>query len=283
MKELLVGISNIPIYGLSGVAGFICGMIYLAFISRKINLHFNDVIYVYVWAAVGAMIGAKLLYILIELPEIINTIRLETCNIKDIMLSILSGGFVFYGGLFGGLISVIITCRYFKYDYDKMLLAITPAMPLAHAFGRMGCAVVGCCYGLESHTVIAIVYRKSQYAPNGVGLFPVQLVEAAADLVIFGILVYVILRKYKLLNKNVILNEQEVLKGHKILDMYLLMYAVLRFILEFLRGDSIRGHWMLFSTSQWISIVIILYVFIRLYMTDTIHRGNIKHKCIKHK
>ena len=86
-----------------------------------------------------------------------------------------------------------------------------------------------------------------------------------------------------MLNKNVILNEQEVLKGHKILDMYLLMYAVLRFILEFLRGDSIRGHWMLFSTSQWISIVIILYVFIRLYMTDTIHRGNIKHKCIKHK
>lgn len=115
-------------------------------------------------------------------------------TIKDYAVGLLRGGFVFYGGVFGGLLSLVLVCRYFRYDRDSMFMVITPALPLAHAFGRVGCTVAGCCYGIETDGIISIVYHNSRYAPVGVRLFPVQLVEAAGDIVIFIILVYIILR-----------------------------------------------------------------------------------------
>ena len=92
---------------------------------------------------------------------------------------------------------------------------------------------------------IGISYADSVYAPNGVRLVPVQAMEAFADLVIFGVLVWVLLKK------------ADAHKSPGIFERYLVMYACVRFLLEFLRGDSVRGHLWLFSTSQWISMAIL--------------------------
>ena len=248
-------ISNIPVYGLLGVTGFICGIIYLALISRKTDIKFEDAIYVYVWSAIGAMIGAKLLYIFIELPGIVYTVRRIITNnhgagLRVYAVTMISGGFVFFGGVFGGLIAAVMACRYFRYDCDRMISVIVPALPLVHAFGRVGCTLTGCCYGIESTLPTAIIYKKSRYAPNGVALFPVQPVEAICDILIFAVLVYLVLKRKR--------------SGHKILDTYLLMYSIIRFILEFFRGDDIRGHWLFLSTSQWICVFIVLYYYVRV-------------------
>ena len=75
MKVILDNIENIPAYGILGTAGVICGIVYLWVITRKTGVDFNDVIYVYVWSAIGAMAGAKLLYILLEIPHITGVLR----------------------------------------------------------------------------------------------------------------------------------------------------------------------------------------------------------------
>lgn len=238
-------LNSINAYGLCGAAGFLMGIGYLFFITRIKSEDFSDFVYVYVWAAIGAVIGAKILYILLEVPWILRNAGSGDANLRQYLRIMISSGFVFYGGLFGAVFAVKTASRYFSLDFVKTLSLLTPAMPLAHAFGRVGCAVVGCCYGRQTRMCIGISYADSVYAPNGVRLVPVQAMEAFADLVIFGVLVWVLLKK------------ADAHKSPGIFERYLVMYACVRFLLEFLRGDSVRGHLWLFSTSQWISMAIL--------------------------
>lgn len=240
----MINISGISPYSMCGIFGFILGIIYLFFICKKANYDFDDIIYVYVWAAIGAMIGAKLLYLLIESDRILDDFIQGKVTVEYIY-AILSGGFVFYGGLIGSIGTVLLACKYFRLNINDTLSLITPAMPLVHAFGRIGCTIVGCCYGIEITDGIGIVYQQSQIAPLGVKLFPVQIAEALGDIIIFLMLLYFVHRDAF---------------RDKILILYLVFYSVLRFFLEFLRGDLDRGGWWLLSTSQWISIGILLIV-----------------------
>lgn len=94
-----------------------------------------------------------------------------------------------------------------------------------------------------------IKYTNSQFAPNNTNLFPVQLTESACNIIIFIILSY-IYKKSK--------------HTEKIIGLYCILYGILRFLLEFLRGDLIRGIELGLSTSQWISIVLIIIGIIQL-------------------
>lgn len=250
MKEILIGLNAISAYGLCGVAGFLLGIGYLFFITRVKSGDFDDFVYIYVWAALGAVAGAKVLYILIGIPNIARTVGSGEADLWPYLGSMVSGGFVFYGGLLGAVCAVKTASRYFSLDYVKTLSLLTPAMPLAHALGRVGCALVGCCYGRETGLCIGISYADSLYAPNGVRLFPVQVMEAIADLVIFGALVHVLLKR------------ADDYERAGVFEKYLVMYACVRFLLEFLRGDLVRGHLGALSTSQWISVIILLFVWI---------------------
>lgn len=251
LKEILNGWNSINAYGLCGVAGFLLGIGYLFFITRRKSEDFSDFVYVYVWAALGAVIGAKLLYILLEFPHILRNIMGGEANPGQYLRGMISGGFIFYGGLLGAAFAVKIVSRYFALDFAKTISLLTPSMPLAHALGRVGCTIVGCCYGRETRMCIGISYTNSLYAPNGVSLFPVQALEAAADLVIFGVLVFILMKK------------ADAYQSSGIFECYLVMYACVRFLLEFLRGDAVRGHLWLLSTSQWIIVIILLAVGIR--------------------
>lgn len=123
-----------------------------------------------------------------------------------------------------------------------------PAIPLFHVFGRVGCFLGGCCYGLPS--AWGFVYRYSPVAEaNGVSRFPVQLVEAAWNLVLF-----LLLARLQRRGRD------------RLLPLYLALYAPARFLLEFLRGDAYRGIFLGLSTSQWISLFLFpaaLYALLR--------------------
>ena len=116
----------------------------------------------------------------------------------------------------------------------KVFEISVPAMPLFHAFGRIGCFLAGCCYGKKLSTPIVI--GTIEFAR-----IPVQIIESMAEFILF-IVLFILSKK----NRDI-----------DLLRIYLVIYAVIRFADEFLRGDKIRGIYGGVSTAQWISLIIL--------------------------
>ena len=152
--------------------------------------------------------------------------------------------------LIGAVIAVFIHTKFSKSIKREQVLDIFAiSIPLFHVFGRIGCALGGCCYGIESEFGYTIYNNYLLPEVNGVNRFPVQLTEAAINLIIFLILLFMYKRN----------RMQE-----KLIYCYMIMYPIARFILEFLRGDIIRGIWFGLSTSQWISIILFVFAISKL-------------------
>ena len=143
-----------------------------------------------------------------------------------------------------------LLAKVFRLNGQTFLDQIAPAFLLFHFWGRIGCFFAGCCYGKPADWGIAM-----QQTPD-VPRIPIQLIETGCLLVIFtGLL---------LLQRR---------RSHApALRIYLISYAVCRFALEFFRGDELRGIWLGRSTSQWISLAIILYFALAALLTDMNHR-----------
>lgn len=160
------------------------------------------------------------------------------------MIKNISDGFVVYGGIIAGILAGYIYCRVKKLEFWKYLDIVVPSIALAQGFGRIGCFLAGCCYGRETTSWCAITFTNSSYAPNGVPLVPTQLISSGLDFLHFAILVW-------LSGKNKI--------PGRISALYLIFYSIGRFILEFFRGDLVRGSVGALSTSQFISIFVLLF------------------------
>lgn len=129
--------------------------------------------------------GSYLLYIFVtySLSEIWGSIVDGSFSVFK------SGGLVFYGGLIVGVLSGWIYLHAKKASFYEYAAVIVPAIPLAHAIGRIGCFLAGCCYGRIVDTPISVYYRNPiGGAPVGVPVFPIQLVESACNILVFVIL-----------------------------------------------------------------------------------------------
>lgn len=229
---------DIAMYGLMIVVGVSAGII-VGFVRAKITGHSReDLVFASMYAAIGVVIAAKLLYLLTILPYIVTNFN-DIIKSTELIKQIMSGGFVFYGGVIGGAVGALIYCRVYKLDVLSIVDALTPSIPITHMFGRLGCFFAGCCYGIEFTEPIGMYFDRSPYAPHDVTLFSVQLAEATCNLLIFVVLI-VIGRKRR--------------KRGVVFGSYLLMYTVARFVIEYFRGDEHRGILFGLSTSQWISI-----------------------------
>lgn len=237
-----IGNLSIPTYGLCLVAGALLAFLLLRYTWRFRKITRNDAIYTAFYAVIGGLIGAKLLYIIVELPAIIENPR--------ILLGMIFGGAVFYGGLIGGIIGGVLYTRRYKTGVLDTADVLLPSLVLAHAFGRVGCFFAGCCYGMVCESPISVTYPPSGFAPAGIPLLPTQLMEAAFLLLLSAFLV-LRLTKSK--------------KSGEIAGLYALLYGVWRFIIEFFRSDP-RGSLWIFSTSQLISLIFIplgIYLLLR--------------------
>lgn len=141
----------------------------------------------------------------------------------------MGGGFVFYGGLIFGIAYSYLFLKITKQNFTALSFLL-PVIPISHAIGRIGCFMAGCCYG--KHTDFFINY----YVHND-HRHPVPIYES---IFLFGL--------------GYILNKKRDLK------IYIFSYAAFRFFIEFLRGDKIRGEYLLFSTSQWISLALVILI-----------------------
>ena len=154
----------------------------------------------------------------------------------------LSAGFVFFGGLYGALAAALLYARLTRTSAERLLNMLLPAVLLIHGLGRVGCFCMGCCYGKPSEKW-GVLFSRSEIAPSDVPLLPIQLYEAAGVLLLFGVLAHMGAKKTN---------------GFRMLAVYLLAYSILRFGLEYLRGDAYRGFLLGLSVSQMLSIASVL-------------------------
>lgn len=255
MSDIMVLGREIPIYGAIGITGVCLALAYALFSCKRFGLSKDDTLYVMVFGAIGAMAGAKLLYLAVSAGAIAGELTSGQAPLSVAALKYMSGGMVFYGGFIGGLaVSCFMARRYGKAGAD-FFPVIVPAFALAHGISRSGCLLVGCCYGVETSGAFHITYESSMIAPNGVPLIPAQGMEAAGELIIFFILVWL---------------SRRVKDRRDILYAYIFMYAPMRFCLEFLRGDEARGFIMTLSVSQWISLALMGAVVVMKVMDVTV-------------
>lgn len=154
------------------------------------------------------------------------------------MMETLSSGFVVFGGIIGGIFTGWLYCRIKKLTFFKYADVILPSVALAQGFGRIGCFLAGCCYGKETEGILSVTFQESAYAPNHVALIPAQLYSSGLDFLHFFLLVMIARNKKS---------------DGQVTACYLIFYSVGRFIIEFFRGDIIRGSVGVLSTSQFIS------------------------------
>lgn len=181
-----------------------------------------------------AWIGAKTLF-LFTIPHDLSSSLIQESSFW------LGGGFVFYGGLLGGLFYLLVL-RGLKFPISKdVIWAIVPALTIGHAIGRFGCFLAGCCYGKVTDLFWGINL-------HGAHRHPTQLLEFS---LLLGLGIYL-------------------LKAKKdkafLISVYFVSYGMIRLFIEALRGDIIRGSWGPLTPSQWISLGLIsagIFIFVR--------------------
>ncbi len=232
---------------LCAAAGILMMLFFSYRTAKRRGLDEVEMIITELVAFIGVAVGSHLLYGITNIDKIAVIVRNpdKITSLKHLWecISEIFGGAVFYGGLIGGIIVGNLYLR--KKNLSSAYTDIAAcAIPLFHTFGRIGCFLGGCCYGKECS--VGFVYKNSLLPDaNGVVRFPIQLVESAFNLILFIVL-------WRLLMKDKF-------QG-KLLVVYLLSYAPARFIIEFFRGDDIRGFLFSLSTSQIVSILIVLTV-----------------------
>ena len=226
---------TIPTYALMAMIGLIVASLYLLFRLETVNLTFKGFLIYLIIGIMGLLLFSRILFVISEIPN------MDTYRPEAFLDNFLHGGIVFYGGMLGLLLTVYIITKVRKDNTRDILEFIAPAIPLFHGFARIGCLLTGCCYGIPWSWGVIMAETPD------VVRFPVQLVESLCDFIIFFMI-------QKLKKKGC----------NRTLEVYLFSYAVCRFVLEFFRGDEIRGLWWVgISTSQIVSLIIMVVVAIR--------------------
>ncbi len=229
-----IGPIPIRLYGLMIGIGFLLGIYLASRRGKKEGIDPDRILDMGVYLLLAAIIGSRLLYVLTNLQEF-SANPLEA-------FAIWKGGLVFYGGMLAAVPVGIWYVRKHNLPVWKTADVIAPYAALGHGFGRLGCFFAGCCYGAPCSGPVCITFNDPHsLAPLGVPLFPTQLMESGGEFLIFGVLI--MLRRYKKFDGQ-------------LFWFYPLFYSVLRFIIEFFRGDAVRGVYFggLISTSQIIAI-----------------------------
>lgn len=228
-KLFELGPVTIYSYGFMIALGFILCTLLAERRSRKLGLDPDKIVSLAFWCIAGGLLGAKILYYITEIKSIIENPKL----LLDI-----ANGFVVYGGILGGILGGYLFVRKNRLKFLQYFDLAMPSVSLAQGFGRLGCFMAGCCYGVETDGTWGIVFHDSPFAPNGVRLVPTQLISSAGDFLICFILCMYARRNHK---------------DGSVGALWLILYSIGRFVIEFFRGDP-RGNVGTLSTSQFIAI-----------------------------
>lgn len=247
-----LGFVEIPLYSTIFIVAFFIAVLAARRMGPSYGIAKEDILYGAVYAGIGILIGAKVLYFITKLPALVSAwdavvkgLQKNTVSTLFYVADFAFGGLVFYGGLLGGLCGIYRYCRHFKVPFVPFLDIFAPLIPFLHGMGRIGCFLSGCCYGIAYYGPGRVWFPHNDRIPglDAVPRFPVQLLEAFLNFVLCGILIYA--------------GRKKNLKNGRAMGIYLIYYAIARFGLELLRGDKIRGGISILSTSQIISVILL--------------------------
>jgi phosphatidylglycerol:prolipoprotein diacylglycerol transferase len=211
------------------------------------------------WLVGGVIIGARGLYVINYLRE--SFAGLPWWHI----FAVQQGGLVFYGGLIGAALAVILFARWAKQPLWKIADVLAPSIALGHVLGRLGCFINGCCYGRAADLPWAVHYPQD-HETRGYGIHPTQLYEALLDFCLYLALAGLYRRKKF---------------DGQVFAAYLMAYACLRSFVELFRGDYLRltAGWI--TPAHWMSLLILVFgiiLFLKLPRKEpTIAVGKNKH------
>jgi len=234
-------------YGICALIGILFALFLPYVILEKQK--YNEIRYLFMMliAMASSLIGSHLLYGIVNYRLLFivfqNLDQIHTFGDFFNLMKEIFGGSVYYGGLITGILGGFIYLKKTEKNRAPYADMGAAAIPLFHGFGRIGCFLGGCCYGVECSFGFTYQHALIESA-NGVSRFPVQLVESGLNFMLFGLLLLLYLKKSS--------------RG-KLVFLYLIIYPVIRFILEFFRGDTYRGFVGFLSTSQLISLLLLAF------------------------
>lgn len=263
-----IGSFTLPTYGVLLAAALVVAIYTAVRLGRREGLDPGRVLDFSTWLIVSALLGAKVLLILTQW----SFYREHPGEILS--FGTLEAGGVFYGGFIAATVFAVWYIRSYNLPFWRVFDVFAPAIAIGQSVGRLGCLSAGCGFGVPSHSFWAITFT-SQFShettgvPLGIPLFPWQIVASITMLCIFGILLW----RFK--HKS---------RDGEIFLLYLVLYAVARFSLEFLRGDRIRGFVFngALSTSQFIALLMLAFAGFLAYRwygpgrKGAVGRGNVR-------
>jgi len=250
MHPILFEIAGFPVYtyGLLLAAAYLVGLQFALVRGRARGLDPNRIMDLGIWIIISALVGAKLLLLIVDHDKF----SLTASGIMDLVRSA--------GVFYGGLIAAVGVALGYLWRYRMPMWTVTdvfaPGIALGHVIGRLGCLFAGCCFGKPTTVPWAITFHndfahQNVGTPLGIPLHPTQLYEAGAELLILGLLLALERRGRSYPGRT--------------FWTYMLLYGVSRFIIEFYRYDP-RGMVGIFSTSQFVSLLIVPLSLVMLFM-----------------
>lgn len=221
-------------YGLMAAVGYLTA-VWLAYRqSVRTGMDADAMLDLCFWVLVSSLVGSRVMYVLANLD-------LFAKDWKAVFW-VWEGGLVYYGGLAAALVAGAVVVRLKGLKFLRAADVLAPVIALGHAFGRVGCFAVGCCWGKicgcgwgarfgPESVAFQDMVRLGRLDPTAAevtpALHPVQLYEASGELAIFAALLYVARRK--------------LFDGYVFL-VYVMFYSALRFLTEVLRADPTRRY-----------------------------------------
>ncbi len=225
-------------YGIMAALGFLCSILTWLWLGRRETRPPGFAADLGFWLMTSGIVGSRLAYVFANWPYYrgnpIEIIRID------------QGGLIFYGGFLLACVALSLFARHHRMPLWHLADFAIPGLAIGHALGRIGCFLNGCCYGRPAGDAFCGIAYPPGCEPGklfpGLPLYPVQLIEAAALLILWLVLLIAYPRRKK---------------DGAVFALYLTLYPPVRFLLEYLRGDE-RQSWLALDVAQVTSLTLFL-------------------------
>lgn len=239
-----IGNFSLPTYGLLVASGVLIGLWISVRNSEKQGINGDDAWNLGILVVLAGILGAKILLVVNEWDSYAGNWR------QIFSLNTLQSGGVFSGGLIAALLMGAWYMRRHKMPALRTIDGFAPGLAFGHVLGRFGCFAAGCCYGKPTDHFWGVIFTNplaQSWAgtPLNERLEPTQLIEAAAEFFNFVLLMWLLKRKKF---------------DGQVFALFMILYGIERYFIEFLRGDPGRGEVFggIMSGTQLISICLVL-------------------------
>ena len=209
-----IGPLTVHSWGVLLMLGFLLAAWRAARSARRYGIAGEHLWDVSLWGLLGGVVGARIAYVLIT-----------PAAFRDNPVSALylwTGGMTFYGGLIGGILAGAVVCRLRGLSIPDVADLAAVSFPIGYGIGRIGCFLNGCCYGGVCDPPLGMRFHTAEgLTPPS---HPAQLYSAAAGLLMYLILVFLFERRRHF--------------PGQVMLVFLMLYGVYRFLVEFVREGA---------------------------------------------